>query len=320
MRRAAFLALVCLSSACGGSEFESDKGSSGGSAGNGGTSATGGTGGATSGGGNSSGGSAGSGNTVGTGGAAGAVTGGTGGGGPVPISIVNTSDTVETITLLAPTLTLTPAPTSGNAIIVGITMQTTDDGCTISEGGVFDNNGNTYARLIEGEVITSSAQGARSFIFIAENIQTTTTPFIITVNPDGEPTPPDLQMVVFGAIEVAGLASPPSFDLNGSSLAGGDATETTVVTAGTTAQGNELAVGVLSMRSDHTNMQITPEANWDVHHVNQNGAEGHPPGHSMISRVFDAPGEIGQTWTHVDPTRGAAGVIATFRGAIVPNP
>lgn len=318
VRRAAFLALVCLLSACGGSEFESDKSASGGSAGSGGTAATGGSGGAT--GGTSSGGAAGSGGSSGTGGDAGATTGGTGGGGPVPISIVNASEVVQTITLPAPTVQLTPAPTSGNAIIVGITMQTTDDACTISEGGVFDNNGNTYVRIIEGEPITSSEQGARPYIFIAENIQVGATPFEITVDPDGTGIDPELQMVVFGAIEVAGLASPPSFDLNGSSVVSGDNTETTVITAGTTAQGNELAIGVLSMRSDHTNMQITPAANWDVHQANQNGADGHPPGHSMISRVFDAPGEISHTWTHVDPTRGASGVIATFRGAIVPNP
>jgi hypothetical protein len=70
------------------------------------------------------------------------------------------------------------------------------------------------------------------------------------------------------------------------------------------------------MRSDDTNMLIMPEAGWTVHHVNQNGARGHPPGHSMISLVTTRAGQVSHTWTHDPPSRGVAAVIATFRGAL----
>lgn len=310
--RAASVGLVCLLSACGGSEFEESSPAGGGSAGSGGTSATGGSGGAS--GGAPSGGTAG----VSAGGSAGVATGGSAGAGGAPqgISIVNVTDTAMTLTDNVPTLTLSASPSAGNAIIVGITCQSTTDYCELPDGSVSDNQGNTYSRVIQGEAVTSSAQGARPYIFIAESIVAPNGPVVISVDPNGE-VPPDIQLVAWGAIEVAGLAAPPSFDASGASLVGGDyATETTAVTDLPTTQPNELAIGVLTMRSDDTNMLITPAAGWTSHHHNQNGASG-PPGHSMVSQVLTSADIISHTWTHDVPTRGVAAVIATFRGAVV---
>ena len=122
--------------------------------------------------------------------------------------------------------------------------------------------------------------------------------------------------MVFGAIEVAGLAAPPSFDASGISLVGGNGdTSTNATTDLATVQANELAIGVLTMRSDDTNMLITPEAGWTAHQSNQNGADGHPPGHHMVSFVTTRVGQVSHTWTHDPPTRNVAAVIATFRGA-----
>jgi hypothetical protein len=287
----------------------------GGDAASGGAGASGGSGGSPSG--SSSGGTAGEsvGGSAGEGGSGGSVA-------PGRITIVNESEMVETTTLDVPTLTVTPTPSAGNAIIVGITCMSTADGNTLGDcilpdpGGVTDNQGNVYTRVVQGEPLLSSEQGARSYIFIAENIGAPAGAFVISVDPNGT-VPPELQMMVFGAIEVAGLAAPPSFDVYGISLVGGTGdTSTNTTTDLPTAQANELAIGVLSMRSDDTNMLITPEAGWTAHQSNQNGAEGHPPGHAMASFVTTSVAQVSHTWTHDPPTRNVAGVIATFRGAL----
>jgi hypothetical protein len=234
---------------------------------------------------------------------------------------VNVSSTMMTTTADIPTITLAFTPSAGNAIIVGITCHSTADGisagdCVIDPGGVTDNQGNSYARIVQGLPILSSAQGARPYIFIAENIGAPSGELIISIDPVGS-SPPELQMMVAGAIEVAGLATPPSFDTSGISLVGGtDVTETTAITDLATTQANELAIGVLSMRSNDPNMLITPEAGWTMHHENQNGVDGFPPGHSMVSQITTSTGQISHTWTHDMPSRGVAAVIATFRGAV----
>lgn len=165
--------------------------------------------------------------------------------------------------------------------------------------------------MVQGEAIKSTSQGARGYVFIAQNIPAPSGSFTISVDPDGSSA---LQAMAWGAIEVAGLAARPSLDASGvTTVDSGGSTAATTDTA--TQQNNELAVGVLSVRSNDTNMLITPEASWTSHHVHQNNASG-PPGHSMISKILTSTGTITHTWTHDIPTRGAAGVIVTFRGAL----
>jgi hypothetical protein len=221
---------------------------------------------------------------------------------------------MEISTADVPTLTLSPAPSAGNAIIVAISCISTEEHCTIAPNGVSDNQGNSYARIIQGEPITSSSQGARAYIFAAENIGAPNGSFVIGVDPNGS-VPTDTQSVIWGAIEVSGLAAPPSLDASGSTLPGGtNVTSTTVSTDLPTTQANELAIAVLTMRSEDTNMLITPESTWISHHVQQNGASG-PPGHSMVSKLLSSAEMVSHTWTHDPPSRGVAAVIATFKGA-----
>lgn len=264
------------------------------------------------------GGAGGSAGSVGTGGAAGGA-GGTpadasrdASGGAGGINIVQTSPT-ETSTEDVPTLTLAEAPAAGNAIIVGVTCHSTFNiDCVISPSGVSDNQGNRYARIVQGEAILSSQQGARGYIFIAENISAPNGEVVISVDPDGTST---LQAVSWGAVEVSGLAAAPSLYTSGSSLVSGNgATATTATTDLATTQANELAVGVASGRSDDTNMLITT---WTQHHVHQNAASG-IPGYSMVTRLLTSTGTVSHTWTHDPPTCGVTGIIATFRGA-TPN-
>jgi hypothetical protein len=285
--RGVCLALLITLPACGGSEFDSagagGVGGGGGNAGNAGV--------------------AGSGGSSGSGGTAGAPA----------FAVVGVSAT-EVSTADVPTLGMAPLPSAGSAIIVGISCLSTMEHCTIESGGVTDNQGNSYTRVIMGEAITSSSQGARAYIFIAEDIGVPSGSFVISVDPNGT-VPPDTQTVVWGAIEVTGLAQAPSLDASGSTLPlGTDATATTASTDRPTTQPSELAVAVLTMRSEDTNMLITPEATWTSHHSHQNGASG-PPGHSMVSKLLTSADTISHTWTHDAPTRGVAAVIATFKAA-----
>lgn len=206
------------------------------------------------------------------------------------------------------------APSAGNAIIVGITGFSEVDNFTVAPGGVNDNQGNSYTRVFEGEsVVSSTTHGVRGYIFIAENISAPSGAFVVSVDPNGS-VPANVQSVAWGAIEVAGLGPPPSLDATGGTLVLSGQTSTTATTDLATTQANELAVAVLSMRSNDNNMLITPDPAWASHHLHQNGASG-PPGHSMVSQVLDATGVISHTWTHDVPTRGVVGIIATFKGA-----
>lgn len=319
--------------ACGGSEFES--GGSGGGAGTAGSGAggVGASGGGTTGG---AGGGAGSGGDTGGapsgGGTAGSDSGVGGAGGdasvdsgPGPIVIVQAS---ETELSLPPegvsSLSLPAKPSPGNSIIAGITCISewgydADAGvsgdCILSNGTVTDNAGNTYTRVVQGEPIKSSHQSARSYVFIAQNISVPSGSFVISVDPEG---PPMAQAIAWGTIEVSGLHAPPSLDAWGVSQVGGtNATSTTATTDLPTTQANELAVGVLSMRSNDTNMLIAPEATWVSHHLHQNSTDANmnPPGHSMISKILTTTGVVSHTWTHDTPTRGVAAVVVTFKGA-----
>jgi hypothetical protein len=318
-----------LYSGCGGSEFDGEGsgaaggtgGASGGAGGSGGAGSggvsgqagSGGTAGDTGSGGNTAGAtSVGGASGGGSGGGAGADAGSDASGGAQPLAVVRASDTMLSMEDV-PTLTLEPAPSAGNSIIVGVTCISDHlADCIVSTGGVTDSHGNSYTRAVQSEPIRSSAQAARGYLFIAQNVVAASGPLVISVDPDGTTTQ---QAVAWGAIEVSGLSAPPSLDAWGISLAGGsDPTSTTAVTDRATAAPNELAVALLSMRSSDTNMLITPESSWVSHHVNQNNASG-PPGHSMVSRLLSSTGTVSHSWSHDAPSRGAAAIIATFVGA-----
>jgi hypothetical protein len=97
-----------------------------------------------------------------------------------------------------PTLALDPSPSAGNAIIVGVTCISDYLGdCTIPSGGVTDNAANTYVRVVQSEPIRSSAQAARGYVFIAQDVVAPSGPLVISVNPDGTTT---LQAVAWGAV------------------------------------------------------------------------------------------------------------------------
>jgi hypothetical protein len=260
-----------------------------------------------------SGGSAGNAGSGGTGGSAGG-SGSAGAGGSGPILIVNASTTTVS-TVDVPTVTLTPSPSAGNSIIVGVSCMTSmDQDCVLTEANVFDNQGNDYALVIQGAAILSSQQGARPYLFIAQNIGFPNGPFVVSVDPAGT-VPAQAQNVTFGAIEVSGLVStPPSFDVLAQTPAFGSVSPTTILTPTATSQANELAVALLTIRSEDTNVLITPESTWTTHQVNQSGTNNQLA-HSMISRVLTTTGTVTHTWTHDDPTRGGAAVLATFKGA-----
>jgi len=118
--------------------------------------------------------------------------------------------------------------------------------------------------------------------------------------------------VTWGAIEVSGLATAQSLDQTGTKGVEAN-TSTTVTTTASTTQANELAVAVLTDRTNDTDAAIVPEMGWTQHHINQDITPAMP--HSMVSLVLSATGVVSHTWTHDVPTRGTTAVIATFKGA-----
>ena len=341
-RVALLSALVLIVHACGGEEFSDDAKNSGGTGG-----ATGGTGGGSGGSVGGTGGSAaGSGGVAGTGGATGGA-GGAGGSagadgsagdatvdgstdaasdaGPPPIVVVQASPLKLSMPgELTSTITFATAPNAGNSIIVGITCvsdhgvimndagtgATQNGDCLVPTGSVTDNHGNSYAQVVQGSPIKSSHQAARGYIFIAETITVPSSPFAIKVDPVGTS---NVQAIAWGVIEVSGLSAPPSLDASGYTAAA-SGTTTNASTFQVTTQANELAVAVLSVRHDQTYAGIQPSAGWSPHQIHQDNANG-PPAHSMVSKVLNSTGTASHTWTHAVPSRGAAGVIATFKGA-----
>jgi hypothetical protein len=211
------------------------------------------------------------------------------------------------------TLSWDSLPAQGNTVIVGITCFSDVDNCTIPPGGVTDNQGNGYQLAIEGDTIISQpTHGSRGYIFIAENVVVTSDTFTISVDPNGT-VPPAVQNLVWGAIEVSGLAPNPLDQTGLFPSTGGMITSTTVMTVGATVQGNELAVAVHTMRSNDTDVAYTHDPAWTEHHVNVDG-QSIISAHSMVTSITTAPGVVSHTWTHDEPTRGVAAIIATFRG------
>lgn len=233
----------------------------------------------------------------------------------VPIAIVN-----QTSPLFAstgdPSADLNPSPTPGNAVIVVVTCFSEVDNCSIPTNGVTDNQGNTYRRIVEGaSIISTTTHGTRGYIFIADSVVAGPGPFRITVNPNGAPDA-NYQMIGWAALEVAGLLPANANDVAGATSVKGDtATSTTAQTSGPTTQANELAVGLHYMRTQDDDVNYSVEAGWSQTHVNASANTSDP--FSVVTRVLSAPpGIVSHTWQHDPPSRGAAAVIATFKGRI----
>lgn len=241
---------------------------------------------------------------------------GTGGSSPGPIAIVQAT-TTKLASGADPSLSLPAPPTAGNAIIVGITCFSEVDNCTIPQGGVTDNRGNTYQRAIEGSsIVSSTTHGARGYIFIAENIADPGGDLTITVNPNGS-YPENYQHFTWGALEVSGLSSN-SLDQTGVLANTCCPTSTTVSTAAVTAQPNELAVAINTIRSNDDNVNYGHDPTWTEHHMASEGVSNNP--HSLVTKILSTTGTVSHTWTHDAPTRGVSAVIATFRGAAGASP
>jgi hypothetical protein len=231
------------------------------------------------------------------------------------IEIVQASRT-SLVDNIDPSLTLSAVPEAGNALIVGITCFSEVENCVIPEGGVTDNQGNTYELVAEGSsIVSSSTHGSRPYLFIAENIGEPVGMVTITVNPLGEPITEqggNYQNFAWGVLEVAGLAQN-SVDKTGLFPNSCCDPSTTVMTDAATTQANELAVAVHSARSATTMFNYGNDPAWIEHHVNANG-ETAGSQHSLVTRILTEPGVVSHTWTHEVPTRGVSAIIATFRG------
>jgi hypothetical protein len=232
---------------------------------------------------------------------------------PPRIEIVQASRT-SIVGNADPSLTLTELPAAGNALIVGISCFSDFENCNIAEGGVTDNQGNTYALVVEGaSIVSSDTHGTRPYLFIASSIGAPVGSFTITVNPSGTP-PLNYQNFAWGVLEVSGLLPENSVDQTGRFPNTCCFPSTTVETDAATTQANELAVAVHSARSNDNDFNYGHEPAWTQRQVNDDGVSLASQ-HSLVTRVLTTPGVVSHTWTHDEPTRGVAAIIATFRGA-----
>lgn len=231
---------------------------------------------------------------------------------PASVFIVSASRT-STVANTDPSLTLSAVPSAGNALIVGITCFTEVDNCVIEEAGVFDNQGNHYRLVVEGSsIVSSDTHGSRGYLFIAENISEPMGDLTITLDPLGMPST-SFQNFAWGVLEVSGLASD-SVDQIGTFPNTCCFSSTTVTTDGAITQPNQLAVAVHSARSNDSDFNYGHDPAWIQHHVNGDGLSLASQ-HSLVARIVSEPGVVSHTWTHNEPTRGVAAIIATFRGA-----
>lgn len=234
---------------------------------------------------------------------------------PVPIEIVQAT-TAQAVANVDPSTTFNVAPRAGNAVIVALTCFSDIDNCTVPPGGVTDNQGNTYIRVVEGaSIISQPTHGSRGYIFIAESIRAPTGIFTVTVNPNGAPAT-NFQTFAWGLIEVAGLAASNSVDRTGTTPSACCNTSTMVTTSQPTTLANELAVAVHSARTNapaDTSFGYAIQEGWTQHHVNNDPAHVASQ-HSMVTRILAQTGSVNHTWTHDAPTRGTSAIIATFKG------
>jgi hypothetical protein len=233
----------------------------------------------------------------------------------IPISIVQVT-TTQTIANVDPAITFNMAPKVGNSIIVAMTCFSDFDNCTVPPGGVTDNQGNTYLRVVEGDTIISQpTHGARGYIFIAESIGAPNGNFTVTVNPNGNPMT-NYQTFAWGLMEVSGLATSGTVDRVGATTNSCCATSTAVATSQPTTQANELAVAVHTARTFapmDMSFGYAVEQGWTQQHVNNN-PNGAASNHSMVTKILSQTGPVSHTWMHDAPTRGTSAIIATFKG------
>ncbi len=228
----------------------------------------------------------------------------------VPISIVNKTSLLQ-VSQQDPVGQLSPLPSAGNAIVVAIVCFSEVANCSIPmTGGVVDNQGNTYRQVVEGASITSSTtHGTRGYLYVAENIGAPVGTFEIRIDPMGAPDA-NAQFFSWGALEVRGLAAADSVDRTGKSVVG-NGTSTTVVSNGPTTRPVELALALHYARSQNE-LAYTYEAAWTDVWSNPSPANADPM--SLVMRMTTATGPVSHTWQHQAPSRGAAAVMATFKG------
>jgi hypothetical protein len=302
--------------ACGGPGFEGDDAAGGSRAVAGADSAAGqGDGGSGLGGTSGTSGTAGAAGSVSPGAAGAGEAGAPSGGAPAqpPGIVIEQASRTSVVGNVDPSITLSTAPRAGNALIVGVSCFSEVDNCLIPDGGVSDNQGNSYELVIEGgSIVSSETHGTRPYLFMAENIGEPSGDFVISVDANGAPAD-NYQNFAWGVLEVSGLAPDP-VDRTGAFPNSCCEPSTTVATDAATRQPNELAVAVHSARSNDNDFNYLPEAGWQQQHVNDDGLS-QASQHSLVSRILTEPGVVSHTWTHDEPTRGVVAVIATFRGA-----
>lgn len=223
-------------------------------------------------------------------------------------------------------VTLPNPPTTGNTIIVlihGVTDSSNGyDYLTMIDGGVTDNEGNTYKLVHESTNRLKAGTGftgydGHSYIFVADNISSYGTSFTVSALPSSTP---DYEANIT-VIEVSGLNPAGSFDIakdihKGELTTGFPSGTTTSIDAGSNNADNSLILANFIQVGNADAMSVTPEAGFTTLYNTDTDTSGKI--YVLAYQAQPTAGNVSTTWTHNDVSAGyrwgTLFTLASFKG------
>ena len=210
-------------------------------------------------------------------------------------------------TVSSQAVTFNSSPTSGNLVVVAISLWNGASGLSVSN--VTDNQAstNTYHKIQEQYIVN---KGNFQSLWYADNINAgNPSTFTVTVTPSANAN------ITVAIHEYTSIASSPldQFTQGKYSGAGGTAADSGATAA--TAQANELLFGSSSI-NDSSSVAVTPGANY-TRRQDQNDNSNSESIHTEDQNV-SATGAYHATWTYASSVKWGA-QIATFKATIAPE-
>lgn len=195
--------------------------------------------------------------------------------------------------------------TAGNMLVVTVTTWNNSGSHTVT---VADDKGNTWNSAVSVEDSSGTGDASKATIYYAMNCAAGST--TVTVSSS-------LGSTAFegNVSEFSGLLTASALDVTANSPHNSGGTSCTPTT-GTTAQADELVVGVMAVNSADTTCNISdPPSGYTSIGVNQDSNA--TIGHEGCYKIVSATGTQSATWSFDATTGGDVGVLATFKAAAV---
>lgn len=223
-------------------------------------------------------------------------------------------------------VTFPTPPTLGNTIIVlihGVSVSSNGyDYLTMFDGGVTDNEGNTYILADESTNRLKAGTGftgydGHSYIYVANNIESYGTSFTISALPSSA-ADYSAQITV---LEVSGLNPAGSFDIvtdihKGELTTGFPSGTSTSIDAGSNNSDNSLILAIFAQVGNASSMTVTPEAGYTELYNTDTNTAGKT--YVVAYKVQPTAGNVSKTWTHNNVSAGyrwgTLFTLASFKG------